>query len=202
MPEKISKRFPAQVSLEVKTFLNDKKINGELYAYFQSISYAENGRTVVYKSSLPTQTEIGRRLGCSARTYQRHRDYLLEQKYLIEDGPVYVLPNKEDVFLMIPLDTLKFLNDTLQEHVIKIYTYLGQRWKYKGDQWNFTYDELIEHLGLSLKSERTNDKIKNALLCLKKLGLIDYEDVVIRVDSNTLHKKRLTKFSLILDVTK
>lgn len=202
MEKQVSKRFPAQVSMEVKTFLNDKKINGELYAYFQSISYSKDGKTVVFKSSLPTQAEIGDKLGCSARTYQRHRDYLLQQKYLIESGPVYILPNKEDVFFMIPLNTLKFLNDTLQEHVIKIYTYLGQRWKYKGSEWNFTYDELIEHLGLSKKSERTVEKIKNALLCLKKLGLIDYEDVTLRVGSNTIHKKRLTKFVLTLDETK
>ena len=202
METQISKRFPAQVSMEVKTFLNDKKINGELYAYFQSISYAKDGRTIVYKSQLPTQTKIAEKLGCSARTYQRHRDYLLAQKYLIEEGPVYVLPNKEDVFLMIPLNTLKFLNDTLQEHVIKIYTYLGQRWKYKGDEWNFTYDELIEHLGLSKSSERTNEKIKNALLCLKKLGLIDYEDVAMWTGTYTVHKKRLTNFVLTLDETK
>jgi hypothetical protein len=28
----IKKRFPADTTLEVNTFLNDKKINGELYA--------------------------------------------------------------------------------------------------------------------------------------------------------------------------
>ena len=27
------KRFPANTTMEVLTFLNDKKINGELYAY-------------------------------------------------------------------------------------------------------------------------------------------------------------------------
>lgn len=28
------KRFPANTTMEALTFLNDKKINGELYAYF------------------------------------------------------------------------------------------------------------------------------------------------------------------------
>ena len=32
------KRFPANTQMDVLTFLNDKQINGELYAYLQSIS--------------------------------------------------------------------------------------------------------------------------------------------------------------------
>ena len=33
------KRIPADTSLEILTFLNDKNIDGELYAYMQSLSY-------------------------------------------------------------------------------------------------------------------------------------------------------------------
>ena len=32
------KRIPADITLESLTFLNDKKINGELYAYLQELS--------------------------------------------------------------------------------------------------------------------------------------------------------------------
>ena len=32
------KRIPADTTLETLTFLNDKKINGELYAYLQELS--------------------------------------------------------------------------------------------------------------------------------------------------------------------
>ena len=50
----ITKRFPANTTLEESTFLNDKKINGELYAFLQSMSYAnEKKKTVVYKKDLP-----------------------------------------------------------------------------------------------------------------------------------------------------
>lgn len=34
----IEKRFPADTTLTSLTFLNDKKIDGELYALFQSMS--------------------------------------------------------------------------------------------------------------------------------------------------------------------
>jgi hypothetical protein len=31
--KEIKKRFPATIDLSMKTFLNDKKVDGELYAY-------------------------------------------------------------------------------------------------------------------------------------------------------------------------
>ena len=50
--------------------------------------------------------------------------------YIIEDDEGnYILPEKEDIFLMLPLDTLKYLNNNCRDHVIKIYVYLGQRFK-------------------------------------------------------------------------
>lgn len=36
------------------TFLTDKKVDAELYAYFMQHSYGDNGKTVVYKKNLPS----------------------------------------------------------------------------------------------------------------------------------------------------
>ena len=50
------KRFPADTALTSLTFLNDKKIDGELYAFLQSCSYPdEYKRTIVAKKNLPPQ---------------------------------------------------------------------------------------------------------------------------------------------------
>ena len=38
MEKEEKKRIPADTTLESLTFLNDKKINGELYAYLQELS--------------------------------------------------------------------------------------------------------------------------------------------------------------------
>ena len=55
----INKRFPANTSLDITTFLNNKKIDGELYAYLQSLSYPnEKKETIVLKKSMPTQAII------------------------------------------------------------------------------------------------------------------------------------------------
>lgn len=51
------KHFPADTSLDYETFLNDSKVDGELYAYLLSQSYGDkkSGETVVYKANLPSQ---------------------------------------------------------------------------------------------------------------------------------------------------
>ena len=50
----VSKRFPADTTLEELTFLNDKKLDAELYAYLQMNSYPAGGETVVFKRDLKT----------------------------------------------------------------------------------------------------------------------------------------------------
>lgn len=189
----IQKRFPANTTLNESTFLNNKKIDAELYALLQSLSYPnDEGLTVVYKKDLPTQKEICSTIKVkSPKTYRSHLEYLIEQEYIIDKNEMYVLPNKEDIFFMIPLDTLKFLRDTLQEQVIKIYIYLGQRYKFKNN-YEFTVAELASHIGIKLEGNaRGYEVIDNALLCLQKLGLIDY--VVFYEGARP--KRRLTKFS-------
>ena len=60
MEKEEKKRIPADTTLETLTFLNDKKINGELYAYLQELSEyividKENNKflTYVLKKNLP-----------------------------------------------------------------------------------------------------------------------------------------------------
>ena len=70
----VEKRFPATVTIDddVTTFLHDKKINAELYAYLQSKSYPdEKKRTVVKKSDLDKQDEICKIIGVRSRSTLR-----------------------------------------------------------------------------------------------------------------------------------
>ena len=50
---------------------------------------------------------------------------------MVEEDYRYILPNKEDIYLLIPLSTLQFMQDVLKEPVIKTYIYLAQKWKQK-----------------------------------------------------------------------
>ena len=51
----IQKRFPADTDLKKEiTFLKDPKIDAELYSYFQSMSYPDEGVTIVVKTDVPS----------------------------------------------------------------------------------------------------------------------------------------------------
>ena len=191
--EHIEKRFPADTRMDTDTFLNNKKIDGELYAYLQMISYADKSkRTVVDKKKMPKQTEICDVLGIkSTKTLRSHLQELINTGYVIEEDTLYILPNKEDVFFNIPLKTLQYLNDTVKEQVIKAYIYLGQRFKYKPG-YVFTAVELAEHIGLKLNNNsRSYVAINNILESLQINGLIDY----VEFYEGNKPKKRLTGFS-------
>lgn len=172
------KHFPADTSLEYKTFLNDPKMDGELYNYLLSMSYGEKetGLTVVYKSNLPSQEKIGTILKQSRRTVINHLNYLKEQGYLIDDteNKKYILPQVEKIFFKVPQETIAFLRDTVKDPVVKTYIYLGQRNGYKPGQYVFTIKEICEHLGLNYKNQCST--ISNYLIILEKCGLIKYTE--------------------------
>ncbi len=196
------KRFPATVSLELTTFLNDKKVDAELYALFQQYSKPDaQKRTVVQKKDLPKQSEICSLLAIkSPKTYRAHRDYLITRGFIIEEEDFYILPDKEDIFLMIPLKTLQFLEDSLSDRVIKVYIYLGQRWKYKQNNYYFTLKEIGQHIGVSVENNtRGYEMVNNVLMCLKKLSLLDFEDCIDTSQAVPIPKKRLIDFNLQID---
>ena len=55
----IDKRFPANTTLDELTFLNNKKVDGELYALLQSYSYPDDEkRTIVNLGKLRDNVKI------------------------------------------------------------------------------------------------------------------------------------------------
>ena len=193
MSKNVNKRFPANVALEQQTFLNNKKINGELYAILQSYSYPDGlKRTVVKKENLPKQKELCAKIGVSSpKTLRSKLEELKKAGYIIEDDTQYILPELENIFMYIPLETIRFLVDTMTENVVKIYIYLGQRYQYKHG-YVFTIAEIADHVGIKLDNNARNYQIiNNALTSLYNNGLIDY----VEFYENSKPCKRLIKFS-------
>lgn len=131
----------------------------------------------------------------SPKTLRNHLNYLIEQGYVQDRQDKYILPEMENIYFLIPLKTLKYLNDNCKEHVIKIYVYLGQRYKWaldKGIAYEFTLEELGNHIGIKVKNNsRGYEIINNALELLNNSGLIDY----VSFFDGQMQKKKLTKFS-------
>lgn len=197
------KRFPADTSLRYQTFLNDKKVNGELYAYLQSLSEYQvldkqdnKFFTFIYKKNMPKQNVMCEVLGIkSPKTLRTHLNYLIEQGYVQDTEDKYVLPELEDIYFLIPLKTIQYLKDNCKDHVFKIYIYLGQRYKWaldNGTLYEFTLEELGNHIGLKIKNNsRGYEIINNALELLCNSGLVDY----VSFFDGQMQKKKLTKFS-------
>lgn len=131
----------------------------------------------------------------SPKTLRNHLNYLIESGYVQDRQDKYILPEMENIYFLIPLKTLKYLNDNCKEHVIKIYVYLGQRYKWaldKGIAYEFTLEELGNHIGIKVKNNsRGYEIINNALELLSNSGLIDY----VSFFDGQMQKKKLTKFS-------
>lgn len=188
------------------TFLNDKKLNGELYAILQSVSnyrIINKGQntfeTFINKRNMPTQTEMCKRLGIkSPKTLRKQLEYMKEQSYIIpgEEDIVYYLPEMEDIYSLLPTETINYLVDSCKPHVIKLYIYLGQRYMLGlklNKNYEFTLQQLADHLGLSIQNHsRSYEVINNALWLLQNSGLIDYYEYT---SEGYITKKVLTSFS-------
>lgn len=200
---KFEKRFPANTTLESLTFLNNKKVDGQLYGLMQSLSEVDKNkkagdRTFVLKSKMPTQAEMCRKLEIkSAKTYRTKLKELIELGYIIDEQDRYALPDMEEIYFMIPIDTLNFIVDNYKTHVLKLYIYLGQRYKYalsQGRSYEFTLSELGEHIGVNVKdNSRGYEIINNALDALANDRLIEFKNIFDK--KFNMKKKLLTNFS-------
>lgn len=166
----------------VTTFLNDNKVDELLYGLLMRWSVAQKNEkgefeTRVYKKIFPTQQKFASLIGVkSVNTYKAHLNYLVSNGYLIDKGTYYVIDTyKESCFFPIVEETLAFFQDTLKERVLKTYIYLGQRWKFKGNEYKFTLEELGKHIGKAPNGHSDiYTELNNILLVLKNNGLIDY----------------------------
>lgn len=195
----IEKHFPADTSMEILTFLNNKNIDGRLYAYLQSKSMPvkisdDYYETRVDKFDLGTQADFCEAIQIkSPKTLRKHLNVLIETGYLIDGDGYYTLVQKQDIFFKIPLDTLRFIQNTIKEDVIKIYIYLGQRYKFaatQGRKYSFSIKEIVEHLGLSLNDKNRNF-VKDGLDALMNDELIKF----VSYREGKVPKLRLVDFS-------
>lgn len=173
----------------------NKAIDAELYAVFQMFSHYDEdaNKTVVNKWDLPKQNDICKLIGIkSTKTYRTHLQALMDLGYIIKDDEKdkYTLPNIENFYLLLPLSTLQYMSDVFKDVVVKIYLYLGMKWK-TSDNKEFTFEELAAHTGLKLKGhERAYAQIRNALYALQCCGFIEVSEEYF-VEVNKSRRKLL-----------
>lgn len=158
------------------TFLNNTKIDGELYAYLLSISKGskEDG-TYVLIEEMPSQETIANVLNYKSRqTVSTHMKTLIDKGYVQKVEDRYLILNPEEYFFQVPLETTTYLIDTVKEAVIKLYIYLGTCYQRKKD-YMFTIKEICTQFKYNYNNKRNRDRVVNQLDALRKFNLIDYK---------------------------
>ena len=123
---------------------------------------------------------------------------MVENGYVIVKDEIYELPKISEYNFYIPLDTLKYLINTTNEDVIKIYVYLGQLKKCMGKESYFTKSKLLVLMGYKTTAldgvkastnKRDWERINNILDMLEdKLKLIECKKVYEPYKNGTVEK--------------
>lgn len=199
-------------------FMKDKTVNDKVYAYLQINSYLTNDkRRFCYKDdTIAAKTihaaisrdikgsngKIKKDISLSSvrnalKIYYRlglMYDEVVTDLYGNEVEAI-ILTQNFNYFSYIPLPTLRYLVDTSNSNVIKVYAYLLNKfdWKHRTkEQYSFTLKELCSTIGYSDKADNTLT-MRNILTSLSNNGLISYRETYFV----TTNKPPIPYFKLI-----
>ena len=194
MSEKqITRRF----SLE-EDFMNFNS-DDLLYGFLRTLSTAEplykdgklTGKYEEYltkKEYMKNKKLIAQVCGYSTRTLERHLNSLFEAGLLDEGVKVVDTDNKSydyecfwfpydenGRYKVLERDMLRYLIDTRNAQVIRVYLWLLNKYEWKPD-YSFSLVEIQKALGYSEKTKSATETIKNIVESLAREGIIRYEN--------------------------
>lgn len=187
MGRKTNKRIPLD-----DIFITDKKVSDLVYGKFQLESkFTEKGESRVMDKVCLKKSEWAKELEMSRPTLDTKIKYLKKVKLILDKGEVFEIPEFGKKYFLIPDETLRFLVNTSNADVIKVYTHLGGLWKQCSDTASFTQNQLLSLLGYATNKPTNHKKIADILLTLKNNGLLAWEERRVGVNSVQF----ITKFS-------
>ena len=184
-----SRQFPSK-----EEALKDKKMHDLVYMLLQSMSeWSGDPSTPRYilKEKM-NKSKMADTCGYKTRnTLYTHLKDLVKEGYLEETSSMYFFPHfQPGEYFLIPYDTALFLIATQTANVIKIYTYLANRWLANGQHaYQITYKKLCEVIGLYWNDQSNREVISKILLTLHNNYLITvtepyYHDGYMACDVN------------------
>ena len=114
-----------------------------------------------------------------------------EARIIVDKGDYFEIPEFGKTYFLIPDATLRFLVNTGNADVIKIYSHLGALWALDKTEASFTQRQLLTTLGYAANKADNHKKVEDILCSLVNNGLIEYREV--KKGRNVV--KFLTKFS-------
>ena len=205
----------------------DHSTNDLLYGFMRCLSTSKENEGEVdsrqkrfeyltFKEFSRYKKVIGSTLGCSSRTINNQLAKLeeaglvqevimplyCEQNHQIYDTSCYIFPYDYDGnYKIIEKNMLKYLVDTRNGHVIRVYLYLLNKFDWKPD-YVFTLEEIKTALGFSPSYSQANITVSNILDSLKREGIISYEKKWFPIDNHVGHKQTMTQKMVLKNVLK
>ena len=183
---KIEKAIPLDKDFMIK------KIDDRVYGFLRIKSYKGinlKGEEVYFAYKNGILDEISSALRINKRSVRNKIDNMLKAKYLTKSvvrdlngkGTIecYILENAS-LFQKVEEETLKELVYNTQEHVIKTYAYILDKYLFRlniGDRYRFSERELIlECLGVKFPKSIDYEIMMSCISMLQRLGLLVLSD--------------------------
>ena len=166
---------------KVKTYTANKKYNDLLYGVLQEMSGCsdEEGLKIRYVMEKDVSySELGIRLGLTRQTVSTKFKNLISLGLIVKDEERkrYILKRLDQADgSLIPLKTLKVLNNTLSHNSISTFVYLLNRFIAAGETpYVVTLKQVKEFIGIAASTSSNDDIVTDIFQVLKLVGLIDY----------------------------
>lgn len=166
----------------IEKYTADKKYHDLLYGVLQEMSYSEKlpGQEVasryVNKKDF-TYESLGDKIGlkrAATSNYFKHLMNLGLIEEIKEEKRYKLLFLDKSIATLIPIKTLRKLNNSLNHHAISLYVYLLKRYIANGEQeYIYTRNQLKSFIGIATNTNSNDDVIIDILQVLELLGLIE-----------------------------
>ena len=166
----------------VEKYTADKKYNDILYGTLQEMSYAEviDGVTARYvnKGDVAFAT-LGNKIGLSRQVTSTKFKNLISLGLIeyVENEKRYKLNYLDkSISALVPFETLRKLNNSLNQNSISLFVYLLKRYIANGEkEFIATMSQMKKFIGVATNTTSNNDVINDILHILKLIGLVETE---------------------------
>lgn len=166
----------------IEKYTADKKYHDLLYGVLQEMSYGEKlpGEEImtryVNKKDF-TYESLGDRIGLKRVAASKYFKNLIELGLIVEEKEnkrYKLLFLDKSIATLIPFETLRKLNNSLNHNAISVYVYLLKRYIAAGEQeYIYTRNQLKTFCGIAINTNSNDEVISDILQVLELLGLIE-----------------------------
>lgn len=167
----------------ITSYTSDNKYNDLLYGVLQQRSYHEviNGVSTRYVDKKDVVfSKLCHFVGLSRQKTSQKFNNLIE-KGLIQEDPNpkmkrYILNELDTtVASLVPLETLRKINNALSQHAISLFVYLMNRYIANGKkEFVATMSQMKDFIGVATATSSNNNIITDILQILQLIGLVQW----------------------------